>query len=483
MNWRSFLLASLVALTAGCASPRSLVDSFEVLTNETKRDGILKVPQSLIASINGMLPHADTGLSFYRKHSRTAATAIGISSDQSFRVVSVIPGTTDAVCDAKKKEDSTATVIAVRKSILKTRKAAIKAIGARMKVLEARANPASTVEQLADLSDKANTADEEFTEQLNKAVGAVKNSGVIVARWDSSQRSSAQGSADSLLSLGIEKGQRLSGFVILDGLRHSTLFIGPDIWRYDPPVNDDWQLFELRFPYVFSLWRTPFIGRYVKKDVGLVTHLVQTKALAYLQDVNLEQSLRASLEGSPEDLKRLDRAILEAEKIKIAALLNRVESLSNIGLIEGIKRSVEPIFWDDHWSREPAKNLAIGDGPEHASTLLVNQSLRSSLEEHAKKEKTVLSAVAAWKRENSNQKATCNPVGSGWQTVFAVETGLSGVRNIFEIPYKDDFKMWGGKILESLFDTQFPRGWLKTPPWWKHGRVISDPTDAEKEAA
>ena len=466
MLWRILILSFAVAGTAGCASPRSLVDSFEVLTNETQRDGFLKVPQSLIASINGMLPHADTGLSFYRKHSRTAATAIGISADQSFRVVSVVPGT--------ESTDPTAAVQAVRKSILETRTAAIQAIAARLKILEAKARN-QTADQISALSDAAQEKEEAFTESLNAAVEAVKDSGVIVARWDSTQQASASASADSLLSLGISKGQKLSGFVILDGLRHSTLFVGPDIWRYDPPVNEDWQLFELRFPYFFSLWRTPFIGRYVKKDVGLVTHIVQTKALAYLQDANLEQSLQANLDVSPKDLKDLSAAVLAAEKVKVAALLQRVESLSNIGLVQGIERSVEPIFWDDRWSREPSENLAIGDGPEHASILLVNQSLRADIARFVKPGRSVLSAFAEWKREKLGQEEDSTAKGSGWQTVFAVETGLSGVRTLFEIPYENDWMMLGGKILESVLDSQFPRGWLKNPPWWEQGKVVEQP--------
>lgn len=47
-------LALSLCTGLGCASNNTLVDSFETLTNETQKAGFFKVPQKLIAAVNGL---------------------------------------------------------------------------------------------------------------------------------------------------------------------------------------------------------------------------------------------------------------------------------------------------------------------------------------------------------------------------------------------------------------------------------------------
>ena len=92
--FRSSVCIALVlfASVSGCASQNALIDSFETLTNETEKTGVLQVPQTLMVAVNGMLPQAESGMVFRYKHSRSTGTAIGLSPDQSYKLISTIQG-------------------------------------------------------------------------------------------------------------------------------------------------------------------------------------------------------------------------------------------------------------------------------------------------------------------------------------------------------------------------------------------------------
>jgi hypothetical protein len=176
---------------------------------------------------------------------------------------------------------------------------------------------------------------------------------MIIARWDSESSSRWITYLSALATLDFSKKENRSGYVLLNGVRISTLLLGTDIHYTSYPTTLNWDR-----PVVTTLW--------------------QTKSAVAIADLEVERKLEATLEASYEQLKHLDDTLKDLEKIEIEATFRSLQKLTNNSWINAPTIDVENLDWSSISS-----GLAADGGDGNWATFYAILSNHSDLKENA----------------------------------------------------------------------------------------------------
>jgi hypothetical protein len=274
-------------------------------------------------------------------------------------------------------EDDLERLLAIRNNVFMARNTAAAAVEARLEVVSTRARlvaaeqmaPADPTlvtqvnSELTTASGKYNDARKDFDVALDQAVRAVTHPGVLVIRWQTNDSGSTGGSIGDLLGFGASHDITTSGFAILSGLRVTTLFVGPEVDSLEPGIKRtiDWGW----YPWLDVIpwfWRRAYCG------VRVTTCVLQAKHILYLQDADILRTSEVNLKASYEQLASLGETLREIDKIEIRSIQQRLDSLSNLGIVGNIERKVYPatlgeamtapvIVKDTNWLHEVAEQV------------------------------------------------------------------------------------------------------------------------------
>jgi hypothetical protein len=313
------VLAMLIASIglSGCASSDStLLTSLEDISTQSQRQGAFDINQNRIVSIAGLLGGPDVGTMQRFKHGRAASTAIGITEEPtSFYITSTIPA-------------SSSSTSILRDKLLEAREFAADAISKRLRVTDARKDKSKTTAAVEATQREYETARTAFETSLKQAMAEVKP-GMLVFRWSTNREESGGVSAGSLLDAGASSSRATSGFGILNGVRLSTLYVGKDLKDVTTGQVPTTEWFT---------WQAPFlVSCYQDRNVRLVTHVLQSKEVSWIQDTTLASRVAANLDASYRQLQNLSGALSPSDKIEINYLLERLDSLSNMGTMAGVE--------------------------------------------------------------------------------------------------------------------------------------------------
>ncbi len=381
------LLVLLAFLTVGgCSSTGSgLITSFDDLTSESERQGTTDINQNRIISISGSLPHTMPGTIYRYKKSRAASTAFGISTGNSY----VLSKTIEAPSDAKELLSS------IRDSILEARLAAAKLAALRLQQIQLE----SGLESDDDDSDRAilksqanllapqvTKARDDLSTRVNIANKLINESGLLVFRWSTQERSDV--SLQTLFGLRSRRESASSGYAIVAGLRESTLFVGKDIGKLFDSTLD----LRERFHWDLGLrwnWFPWFFYYGEDENLRITTKTIQVQHIAYFKDLDIATAVAASVDTTIEQLANHGKLVEQLQEIEIDLAFASSAILSNEARLAEAKWSQTNSAELLKEVNEPVKSLALKDSEEFRQP-------------------------------------------GDWQTIFVVDTDLKALKNLFK---------------------------------------------------
>jgi hypothetical protein len=311
-------------------------------------------------SINGLLLQPQVGAHWYTarpgffdklndKVRSSPAFAIGMSArleqptfclsgetpEVSIDAVNSVKATIEAI-QAKTVEATTITVdlAAARAALQKN------ATDKLLAAADAATKKAELEKRVADLTEKKTDVDKAIADLLKDYREAfTKHPGLIVARW--TVRNAAGASAKTgIFDVSGSKSDTTSGYLILGGLRVSSLYFGDDLRSYVRIVEKvDAKLFD---------------------QFGITTYLIQTRALAYTNALDLQKALSASLSASIKSLGSIEDLLTAMDKITLSGYITTAMNLDNTGSMNNATWYVRPrpmVEYDDNIPQETQNAL------------------------------------------------------------------------------------------------------------------------------
>lgn len=305
------MVINFIFLSA-CSSTPELITSLEDLNTDFEKEGI-KLPQTRVISVPGLLPFSEVGGLYHFKAQRMPASAIGLSPANSFVLTNEIPFN-GALSD----------LTSIRDALLELKNLAEKTVLNKLKLTSLKYENSPNATAIGVAKTKYEASKLAFEQQINQVSTSITKSGIIIYRWTTQKEQEASITLGSILGLSENKTIKYNGFALIGGLRLSTLYLGNDL---------------------VSQWSN------LKKDSDynsrfqLTTHVMQAKHILYLSEYDMQSKLSAQLEASYSQLKNLPETIKNLDKIEIEAVFSKISNLSNLGVITGGTWTPRAINW------------------------------------------------------------------------------------------------------------------------------------------
>ncbi len=295
-----WLSAAGLALLAGCSAEQnpmrtSLVDiTGESRTVPVYTDWFHLFPiaeHRQATSVAGVLLMPDVGQEFQFSGGHDVTTAVGVAVLQSYRLIAE----SEPPADACGHDAPGAAVTAVRDALERSQQYALDASAMAVELAALRGQLKSGGDDTVKAEIKRRTLDlAEKERHLQRAKDdlrlAANRPGIMIARWKATGEAGLSAKAADAGSLAVSGEDTRAGFVILGGLRVVTLVPGEDFW---------WLINNLRDADKEYLER-----------IGLTTHLIQARDLAYVSDLSTTRTAAFLL-----DVRKLGGTGIEQAKI------------------------------------------------------------------------------------------------------------------------------------------------------------------------
>jgi hypothetical protein len=338
MNVRTIgtVFGLLVCVCAGCSNKPPISTTLTDLiaeSNDYNVDPFIDFHENV--SINGLLLQPQPGAHWYtarpgmldqlrgRKRS-SPAFAIGISSrlgeptfylsgktsDVDIKVVNSVKKSIETI-QARTAEAVTLTAdLAAARAALKAN-----ATDKQLSADKAAAQKKELEERIKQFEDAKKEVDKKLTGELETYRNAIAdNPGLVVARW-TVRKSSATSAKTSVFDASHSSSDTTSGYLVLGGMRVSALYFGDDLRTY----------VSILLPSEEKLFDA----------LGITTYLIQTKALAYTNALDLQQALSASLSAKLSSLGDINDLLTDMDKLTISTYFATAMNLDNTGSLSG----------------------------------------------------------------------------------------------------------------------------------------------------
>jgi hypothetical protein len=116
----------------------------------------------------------------------------------------------------------------------------------------------------------------------------------------------------------------------MNGVRLSTLFAGRDIACLKTGQRAQFKWFIPDFPFLCGYVDSP--------NARVVTHVFQTRELAWFQDVTIGSRIAVQLQMTPEQLSNVGQALKSVDQIAIGLIVDTMNNMGNMGYVANIER-------------------------------------------------------------------------------------------------------------------------------------------------
>ena len=342
---------ALPLIGTGCADKPPISTTLTDLvaeSNEYKVDPMIDFHENV--SINGLLLQPQVGAHWYtarpgmfdqwRGRQRSSpAFAIGISArleEPTFCLSGETPAVdVTVVNDVKKNIEAiqARTVEATRITVdLAAARAALQKneVDQRLAADERAAQKKELEARITELTTAKKDVDQKLNAELEiYRTNVATHPGLIVARWTVKNTSGASAKT-SIFDVNSSSSDTTSGYLVLGGVRVSSLYFGDDLRVYVKMVLKEEQSFFDR--------------------LGITTYLIQTKALAYTNALDLQKALSASFSAKISSLGSIKDLLTDMDKITLAGYATTAMNLDNTGSLSGVHwyvRSRPMVHYDD----------------------------------------------------------------------------------------------------------------------------------------
>lgn len=328
---------------AGCLGPppMTVIRSYEDMTTDyerTKQLWIISDPfvQYKMLSISGQLVMPEVGFVYYLKPRHGAQAAVGMSNDTTFYVTFTIDDThvTSDVLEIVRSKVVDAHLLAVKAMLKKA--AVLKAEGeladCATQLKSARAKDSDLIGRFYDAAeDKFNKVSREydstrieFDMKYAELIGSIKEPGIFVYRWATESKVRGKTVWGPLFEAAGASEARYNGFAILGGLRVSKLYVGRDFQ---------------------STWSYLMTKGVFKSRVGTPTHILQTKRLLYVSDMDIQTEITAKLKASAQQLANASETLKKLDSVEMEYYSKKIQNLSNVAEFGPMEKKVSEVFW------------------------------------------------------------------------------------------------------------------------------------------
>jgi hypothetical protein len=160
----------------------------------------------------------------------------------------------------------------------------------------------------------------ELAKAESSSINSVSKGNLIIAKWNSESSKEFLTYLSSMLKLDFSRKENKSGYVILKGVRVSSLLLGTDIHHESYSTTLNWNR-----PVVTALW--------------------QTESAVAVADLVIEEEFKAKLEATYDQLKQLEKTLRDLEKIEIEATYKTLQKSTNNSWINSPTIEVEDMEW------------------------------------------------------------------------------------------------------------------------------------------
>lgn len=313
------MLAVCVLLT-GCAD-RAMMMSFQDITSEAQRHGWFYGRQYSSISIPGLIAAYEPGCLYSYNPRRGPMSATGITTGED---TLIITKTVDGSGDP-------ATIHEIRLLMDQIKRQTFKVVKMRLEEIKKSFNDqaAEGEKPFAVVSTYQYEDIKSATNDLNalEARLAQKLSipGVMIFHWSNANAASTSADVADTASTSASSKAASGGYVIIDGLRVSTLYVGEDIRRQWNNVKD------------IGFWRN---------WPQVTTMVAQTKNIAYATEMDLEQTFKAELEISPEKAQAIASDWRREVSLVLKTYAARYQHMANSGTIGQEKITIRKKNWN-----------------------------------------------------------------------------------------------------------------------------------------
>jgi len=203
-------------------------------------------------------------------------------------------------------------------------------------------------------------AKDRYDEAVEEAHTVIRKPGIVVVRWVAADSVDAKGKGGGLCGGGLSKKRTLGGYVVLGGLRQSTLFVGRDLFEEWPYVE--------RLPgslLGLNLIRHP-TEQFQFTNRHLITHVLQAKHIAYTSELNFESLAGIHGKFSVKHLGDMGKLMTEIDEVEFMFAVAQVQNLSTTGVLSGVNRKYVKhdykIKFEETGGRGLASDLRDTDG-------------------------------------------------------------------------------------------------------------------------
>jgi len=344
----SLILASTFTGCVNSSNLSSNLNSNEHFIDISKEDKQFTSIQNGIFSLSGLLSIPKLGFTYFNTDDRKPLYLVGYSKDTSFYITQTIE---NANTQPQELES-------IRDDLMKLRKIALEIIQDKIK------NYSKTKDFI---SGSNKVLDNQFNDLYANLSSKIKKEGVFILSWNSNGKNIDNSKIDFFGKATSDANQKLqdSGFMIINGLKISTLYAGKDMINYWSDINPEIEK----------------ANTYPK----VVTSTIQAKDIYYFSQISYAQEIQNMIDiklNSIVDDSTFNKDIfLKSISLYEQKYFNKIKNINSVGITSKMKKDVYPLFYD-----------------------------KPSIE----RVKQFVNGAKDWKDDNS----------SDWQTIYSVDTDI-----------------------------------------------------------
>lgn len=335
MRKLQLVLAGTAFVLAGCAGRPVMHSAFDDITSEPQVTKTPLVTYRNVISLNGLMPLHVPGMLFLEPQDAGSA---GSGDKSPSLLLAVSPKRSMVVQATYAESDAASKVKTLQTAYLTLRGAAIAEVAARIHygLLEAlkqtpgddtirqalgfsaeSATPVNVSAQVAKAGADLAVAQKTLADARNALFSGLDDN-MVIANWTRKDQFQGLASVLPFLQANASRDSTASGVLILGGVRVVNVMFGEDLYCMAQNAQSN--------PAQWAQLR----------NVSVTTNLVQAQAVAYVSDLDVTNSLAASLKLTQQQLQALlksGKAGLgnSAESLSASALVASAMSVSNVG--------------------------------------------------------------------------------------------------------------------------------------------------------
>jgi hypothetical protein len=289
--------------------------------------------------VNGLLPFGTVGESYFFDDKRGMLSAVGVSSVNLDGKNVPLTTLTYRVTREYPSDATLEDLVAIRNGITEGAVWTIRTLRAELAYKGAGTNSTLAAEMYRDWTNAMAKADAAF----EKVSRGTSKPNVLLFRWNTQGEGSAAVRAGSLFSAKAAKSTAQGGYGLVAGFRTSTLYVGADL------VSS--------YTNIMPNFRDAVKGKFV-----IPTFSISASNLIYFAQSDLAREVEAKLKASYSQFGQFGKTLTELDQFEFNLAIQRLESLSNSGIVRGPARTEFRQFSAFHKLNDFDKEVSLDVG-------------------------------------------------------------------------------------------------------------------------